>query len=332
MHESRAPVPTFPGYLAERRARLADRLAGRVTPTEAMHAIRELLDELLTLDLSQRSTRERQVGERALRIIRDAAGLLLAVRASAQWSQPASAMPRRPRLPWRLLGLVAVQLVVGIGLAMLLSGALQRGTAGGDGSLALALVLAAGLVVLQLLTGYQLVARTRARQALPSTADSRPDIVLSVDGDTLMSSLGQALVAADGLERLAAAPPEQAAPTRPGLAEYPELLRAVQQVYAARSSDDPQRARRRAEALRASLEQYGVALHDEWDRREPPPPDLFVTQRSLDPSASTYRVILPAVTDASGVILPGRIAVPAAGTEPGPARAGRTLNGEEAPL
>lgn len=331
MRESRAPVPTFPGYLAERRARLADRLAGRVTPTEAMHAIRELLDELLTLDLSQRSTRERQVGERALRIIRDAAGLLLAVRASAQWSQPASAGPRRPGLPWRLLGLVAVQLVLGIGLAMLLSGALQRGTAGGDGSLALALVLAAGLVVLQLLTGYQLVARTRARQAPSSAGDSPPDIVLSVDGDTLMSSLGQALVAADGLERLAA-PPEQAAPTRPGLAEYPELLRAVQQVYAARSSDDPQRAQRRAEALRAGLEQYGVELHDEWDRPEPPPPDLFVTQRSLDPSASTYRVILPAVTDASGVILPGRIAVPAAGTEPGPARAGRTLNGEEAPL
>src|SRR5215212_4112088 len=131
MHESRAPVPTFPGYLAERRARLADRVAGRATPTEAMHAVRELLDELLTLDLSQRSTRERQVGERALRIIRDATGFLLAVRATAQWSQPATAPPRRPGLPWRLLGLLVVQLVLGIGLVMLLSGALQRGTPSG---------------------------------------------------------------------------------------------------------------------------------------------------------------------------------------------------------
>src|SRR5215210_4907355 len=145
MREPRDLVPSFPAYLAERRSRLSQRLAGSATPTKAMHTVRELLDELLTLDLSQRSTRERQVGERALRIIRDAAGLLLAVRATAQWSQPPAATTPRPGLPWRLLGLIAVQLALGIGLAMLLTGALQRGATSGDGGLVLSLVLAAGM-------------------------------------------------------------------------------------------------------------------------------------------------------------------------------------------
>ena len=139
-----------------------------------------------------------------------------------------------------------------------------------------------------------------------------------------MSTLSQALLAVDQLKQVAA-PPEPAVRPQPGLADYPELLRAIQQVYAARRSDDPQRAQRRAEGLRASLEQYGVELHDEWTESEPPPPDLFTTQRSLDPSATEYRVILPAVTDAHGVILPGRIAVPAGRgrTTRGAAEAGR---------
>jgi hypothetical protein len=306
---SAPPALSFPASLAERRSRLSDRLGGSPTPTEATHAVHELLDELLTLDLSRRSTQERQIDERALRIVRESTGFLQAVRATARWSKPIQTADRRPGRPWRTLGLLAVQLVLSLGLAALLFGAIQRGAAGGDAAFAFGLVLAAGLVVLQALTGYHLLGRPRA--ARPA-ADNRPEIVLSVDDHAVLSTLTQALLAVDQLEQSVAASSEPATRKQPGLADYPELLRAIQQVYAARRSEDPQRARQRAEGLRASLEQYGLELHDEWTASEPPPPELFTTQRSLDPTSRACRVILPAITDATGVILPGRIAVPGA--------------------
>jgi hypothetical protein len=317
------PALSFPTSLAERRARLADSLASRSTPTEATHAVRELLDELLTIDLSQRSARERQIDERALRIIREAAGFLQAVRATAHWSQPTpDAMQRSGRSgrPWRILGLVAVQIVLGLVLATLLVGAIQRGAAGGDAAFAFGLVLAAGLVVLQVVTGYQLLGRPRAGR--PAT-DNRPEIALSVDSQDILTTLTQTLLAVDQLEQVVAVPPASAARAASSLADYPDLLRAIQHVYAARRSDDPRRAQQRVEGLRASLEQYGVELHDEWTQTDPPPPDLFTTQRSLDPTSSAYRVILPAVTDSQGVILPGRIALPAEGGGTASTRAGR---------
>jgi hypothetical protein len=153
--------------------------------------------------------------------------------------------------------------------------------------------------------------------------EAGPEIALSVDGQAVVSALTQALLAVDQLEQAVVAPAEEAARTRSGLAEYPELLRAIQQVYAARRAEDPGRAQQRAEGLRAGLEQHGVELIDEWTQDEPPPPDLFTTQRSLNPASREYRVILPAVTDARGVILPGRIALPADGAAPRTARAGR---------
>ncbi len=320
MPEPPAPsVLSFPASLAERRSRLTARLADRATPTEALHAVRELLDELLTLDLSQRSARQRQIDERALRIVRESAGLLQAVRATAHWSQPVQHSARRPGRPWRIVGLVAVQLLLSLGLATLLFGAIQRGAAGGDATFASGLVVAAGLVVLQALTGYWLLVRPRAERQY---VDNRPEIALSVDGQGVLATLTQALLAVDQLEQ-AVAPPDEIARTRSGLAEYPELLRAIQQVYAARRSEDPQRAQQRAEGLRAGLEQYGVDLHDEWTERDPPPPELFTVQRSLDPTSRAYRVILPAVTDAQGVILPGRIALPADGAGATSTRTGR---------
>jgi hypothetical protein len=304
------PALSFPASLAERRSRLAARLGDRATPTEALHAVLELLDELLTIDLSQRSVRERQIDERALRIVRESAGLLQAVRATAQWSQPIQHAARSPGRPWRILGLVAVQLLLGLILAALLFGAIQRGAAGGDAAFAFSLVLVVGLVVLQTVTGYQLLIRPRAGRP---AVDDRPQIALAVDGQAVVSTLTQALLAVDQLEQAIAAPTEETAQQRSGLAEYPELLRAVQQVYAARRSEDPQRAQQRAEGLRASLEQYGIELLDEWTQDDPPPPELFTTQRSLDPASTSSRVILPAVTDENGVILPGRIALPAGG-------------------
>jgi hypothetical protein len=327
MIEPSAQATSFPAHLAERRSQLARRLTSRSTPTEAMHAVREALDELSTLDVSQRSARERQVAGRALRIVRDAAGFLLAVRAEAHWTHPPGAEPRRPGVPWRIVGLVAVQLVLGLALAVLLVGVLQRGAAGGDAGLTIAVLIVAGLVVLQTVTGYQLVTR---RRTAPVAADGGPEIVLRVDGDGVISTLSQALSAVDQLERAAVAEVEAATDRQPGLADYPELLRSIQQVYAARLSDDPRRARDRAEGLRVSLEQYGIELHDAWTEREPPPADLFLTQRSLDPTSSTYRVILPAVTDSRGVILPGRIAVPARAIEAGSKRAERPDDSPEA--
>jgi hypothetical protein len=307
-------VLSFPASLAERRSRLSDRLGGNPTPTEATHAVHELLDELLTLDLSRRSTQERQVDERALRIVRESAGFLQAIRATARWSEPTQTADRRPGRPWRILGLLVVQLVLSLGLGALLFGAIQRGAAGGDAAIAFGLVLAAGLIVLQAFTGYRLLGRSRtARPATDSRPEgSGPEIVLSVDDHAVLATLTQALLAVDQLEQSIAASSEAASPKQPGLADYPELLRAIQQVYAARRSEDPQRAQQRAEGLRTSLEQYGVELHDEWTASEPPPPELFTTQRSLDPASRAYRVILPAITDATGVILQGRIAVPGA--------------------
>lgn len=309
MRESPAPPAlSFPAALAERRTRLSDRLADRSTPTEAMHAIRELLDELLTIELSQRSTHRRRIDERALRIVREASGFLQAVRATAYWAQPIQQAAGRAGRPWRIVGLVAIQLVIGLGLGTLLIGAIQRGATASDAALAFGLVLAAGLVVLQAATGYLLVVRPHAGR---EAQDDRPEIALSVDSQAVLTTVTQALLAVDQLELVMADPSQEAAGTRSGLADYPEMLRAIQQVYAARRSDDPQRARQRAEALRASLEQYGIDLLDEWSDGELPPAELFVTQRSLDPTSRTYRVILPAVVGEQGVILPGRLAVPA---------------------
>lgn len=321
------PARSFPASLAERRSRLAGQLGDRATPTEAAHAIRELLDELLTLDLSRRSARERRIDERAVRIVRESAGLLQAVRATAHWSQPIGQDARRPGRPWRILSLVAVQLVLGFALAALLFGAIQRGAAGGDGAFAFALVLASGLVVLQVLTGFRLLARPRARRQVQ---DDRPEITLAVDGQAVLSTLTQALLAVDQVEQAVAAPAEELSTTGSRLADYPEVLRAIQQVYAARRADDPRRAQQRAEGLRASLEQYGIGLLDEWTRDEPPPPELFTTQRSLDPSSMAYRVILPAVTAGDEVILPGRIAVPADGAGTAAGRPGRAACAEDA--
>jgi hypothetical protein len=323
------PALSFPASLAERRSTLAARLADRATPTEATLAVRELLDELLTLDLSRRSPRQRQVDERAVRIVRESAGLLQAVRATAHWAQPIgqaggqTGRSGRPGRPWRVLGLVAVQLILSLGLTALLFGAIQRGAAGGDAAFVLALVLAAGLVVLQGFTGYRLLARPRAGRQIQ---DDRPEIALSVDGQAVLSTLTQALLAVDQLEQAVAAPAEETAATGAGLADYPEVLRAIQQVYAARRSDDPRRAQQRAEGLRASLEQYGLALLDEWTRDDPPPPELFTTQRSLDPSSTAYRVILPAVMAGDDVIVPGRIAAPADRAGAASAQAGRAAN------
>jgi hypothetical protein len=322
------PALSFPASLAERRSRLAARLADRATPTEAMHAVRELVDELLTIDLSQRSARERQIDERALRIVRESAGFLQAIRATPHWSQPLQHAARRPGLPWRLLGLVTGQLVLGLALATLLFGAIQRGASGGDAAFAFGLVLVAGLVVLQVLTGYQLLVRPRAGRM---AVEDRPEIALSVDGQGVLTTLTQALLAVDRLEQVVAAPTEETSRKRSGLADYPDLLRAIQQVYAARRSGDPQRAQQRAEALRASLEQYGVELHDEWTQDDPPPAELFTTQRSLDPTSTAFRVVLPAVTDAQGVILPGRVAVPADGAGATSTRVGRAAGAEEPP-
>jgi hypothetical protein len=315
------PGLSFPTALAERRSRLAARLTEHTTPIEAAHAVRELLDELLTLDLSRRSARERRIDERAVRIVRESTGLLQAVRATAHWSRPVGQDARRPGRPWRILGLVAVQLVLGLALTALLFGAIQRGATGGDGAFAFALVLAAGLVVLQVLTGYRLLARPRAGRQVQ---DDRPEIALSVDSQAVLSTLTQALLAVDQLEQAVAAPAEGSAGTRSRLADYPEVLRAIQQVYAARRSDDPRRAQQRAEGLRASLEQYGIELLDEWNRGEPPPPELFTPQRSLDAASTAYRVILPAITSGDAVILPGRIAVPTDGAGAAASRAGRT--------
>lgn len=324
------PALSFPASLAERRSTLAARLADRATPTEASLAVRDLLDELLTLDLSRRSPRQRQIDERALRIVRESAGLLQAVRATAHWARPtgqASARPGRPGRPWRILGLVAVQLMLSLGLVALLFGAIQRGAAGGDGAFVLALVLAAGLVVLQVFTGYRLLAPPRGARQIQ---DDRPEIMLSVDGQAVLSTLTQALLAVDQLEQAVAGPAEEIAATGSRLADYPEVLRAIQQVYAARRSDDPRRAQQRAEGLRASLEQYGLDLVDEWTREEPPPPELFTTQRSLDPSSTAYRVILPAVMAGDEVILPGRIAAPADRAGAASAQAGRAANAANA--
>jgi hypothetical protein len=318
------PALSFPASLAERRSRLADRIGDHATPTEATRAVRDLLDELLTLDLSRRSTAERRIDERAIRIVQDSAGLLQAVRATAHWSRPIRQDAPRAGRPWRILGLVAVQLVLGLTLAALLAGAIQRRAAGGDSAVAVSLALVVGLVAIQALTGYQLLARPRdGRQA----QDDRPVIALTVDNDALLSTLTQTLQAVDRLEQAVAAPAEAVAATGSRLADYPEVLRAIQQVYAARTSDDPRRAQQRAEGLRASLEQYGVDLVDEWTQDEPPPPELFATQRSLDTSSSTYRVILPAITAGDEVLLPGRTAVPAEGikaTTPRSDRASRT--------
>ena len=68
-----------------------------------MHAVREVLDELLTLDLSRRSARQRQIDERAVRIVRESAGLLQAVRATANWPRGAGQAAPRPGRPWRIL-------------------------------------------------------------------------------------------------------------------------------------------------------------------------------------------------------------------------------------
>ena len=304
----RRTLLSLPSSLAERRTQLADRLASRPTPTEAILIVREALDELQTLDLSQRSARERQIADRALRIIRDCTGFLQAVGAEPRWSRPIDPSHRRPGRPWRLLGLIGLQLALGIGLIMLVAGVLQRGAASGDGGLALGFVLIAALVALQVVTGYQVLVRPRTAHMLLS---DRPEIALRVAGDSIASTLSQALVAVEQLEQAAALPSEFVPAAPAGLRAYPELLRAIQQVYAARLSDDPRRAHARAEGLRASLESYGVDLLDEWADSEPPPPELFVTQRSLDPSSSTYRVILPTLLDSQGVILPGRIAAPA---------------------
>jgi hypothetical protein len=307
MLEPRAQVQSYPASLAERRDRVTARLAGHVTPVEAIHAVREILDELQTLDLSERTTRERLIGERALKIVRDAAGLLRAVRAEAGWPTLAHAASTRLNWPWRILGFVVMQFVVGLGLIAVLAGAFQRPTTVGDTGLLFALVLAVGLALLQAITASRLVGMARAR---PPAAEAQPNIALRVDGDAVLSALSQALASVDQLEQAAALPPEPAAQRPSGLAEYPDVLRAMQQVYAAHLSGDAQRALHRAEGLRASLEQYGIEVRDRWSADEPPPPDLFAVQRSTDPTATTYRVILPALTDASGVILPGRIAAP----------------------
>ena len=289
MLEPRTPARSFPAYLAERRVRLDERLANRSTPTEAMHAVRELLDELLTIELSERSTRERQIGERALRIVRDALGLLQVVHATTHWSRPVGSTPRRPGRPWRVLGLIGVQVLLGLGLAWLLAGVLQRGAVSGDGSLAFALLLVAGT--------WRCSRRSRATSCSLGVAsarrsvDDRPEIGLSVDGDGLMSTLSQALLAVDQLEQVAA-PPEPAVRNRAGLADYSELLRAIQHVYAARLSDGP----RRAAAGRRAPREPGTVR-----RRAPRRVDgeraaatgRSTTQRSLDPSSTEYRVILP---------------------------------------
>ena len=327
MRESATPPAlSFPASLAERRSRLAGRLADRTTPTEAVYAIRELLDELLTLDLSRRSPRERQIDERAVRIVRESAALLQAVRAAAHWPQPTEQAARPPGRPWRILGLVAVQLILGLALATLLFGAIQRGVAAGDTTFAFGLVLATGLIVLQAFTGYRLLVRPRVGR---QTQDDGPSISLSVDGQAVLSTLTQALLAVDQLEQAVAAPTEATTATAARLADYPELLRAIQQVYAARQSDDPQRARQRAEGLRASLEQYGVELLDEWAQDWPPPPELFTAQRSLDLSSTKHRIILPAVLVGDEVILPGRIAVPANEDGAASTRAGRTTDADD---
>jgi hypothetical protein len=205
---------------------LAARLADRATPTEATHAVRELLDELLTLDLSQRSPRQRQIDERALRIVRESAGLLQAVRATVQWSQPIGqaggqiGRSGRSVRPWRVLALIAVQMILSLGLAALLFGAIQRGAAGGDAAFALSLVLAAGLVVLQALTGYRLFARSQGGRGDGGPAQhDRPEIALSVDGQAVLSTLTQALLAIDQLEQAVAAPPEESAATGARLAD-----------------------------------------------------------------------------------------------------------------
>jgi len=176
--------------------------------------------------------------------------------------------------------------------------------------------LLAALIVLQGVTGYRLFTHPRTG---PVAADDGPEVTLRVDGDSVLSTLAQALVAVDLMAEAAASAPDSGVATPTGLRAYPELLRAVQHVYAARLSDDPQRAQDRAEGLRASLEPYGIDLLDTWTQREPPPAELFIIQRSLDPSSRTYRVILPAVTDAQGVILPGRMAAPAEDTGKGEA-------------
>jgi hypothetical protein len=306
MVEPRPPA-SFPASLVERRTRLADRLESRSTPTEAVLTLHEVLDELQTIDLNQRSTRERQSAERALRIVRACAGFLQAVRAEPHWSRPIDAPHRRSGRPWRLIGLVGIQAGLGIVLLMLVSGVLQRGATSGDGSLTIGFILVAALLVLQAVTGYQMLLRPRGTE----TAESdRPEIALRVDSDSVLSTLSQALVAVDQLEQAGNAETTSALDAPAGLRAYPEVLRAIQHVYAARLSDDPQRTHARAEGLRASLEPYGLDLLDEWTESEPPPHDLFVTQRSLDPSSRTYRVILPAILDAQGVILPGRIAAP----------------------
>jgi hypothetical protein len=327
MHEPPTPPAlSFPASLAERRSRLVGRLADRATPTEAMHSVRELLDELLTIDLSQRSARERQIDERAIRIVRESVGFLQAIRATPVWSQPLQAAAHRAVRPWRLVGLVAVQLVVGVALATLLFGAIQRGAAAGDAAFAIGLVLVAVLVILQVLTAYQMLARpSSARPA----ADSRPEIALSVDSQGVLTTLTESLLAVDQLEQAIAAPAESATATTASLADYPELLRAIQQVYAARRSNDPQRARQRAEGLRASLEQYGIELLDEWARDWPPPPELFTAQRSLDPTSTEHRVILPAVVAGDEVIVPGRIAIPVDEDDAASARSGRATDADE---
>lgn len=201
-----SPALSFPASLAERRSSLAGRLADRTTPTEAGHVLRDLLDELLTLDLSRRSSRERRIDERAIRIVRESIGLLQAVRATVHWSPSHTQAPHQPGRPWRILGLLAVQLILGLGLAALLFGTIQRGAASGDGVYVFALVLVAGLVGLQALTGYRLLAHRRAGRQIQ---DNRPEIALSVDGQAIFSTLTQALVAVDQLEQAVAAPDEE---------------------------------------------------------------------------------------------------------------------------
>jgi hypothetical protein len=305
MTEPRPQVRSLPATLAERRPQLAERLSGPSTPTEAMHAVRDALEELQVVALSERSTRERQVTERALRIVQDAAGWLQAVQAEPRWSSPGG-VARRPVRPWRTLGLVALQVVLGVLLVSLLLGVVQRAPAGADQSVTLGVVLACVLVALQTFTGYRLL--TAGRLAAP--ASERPEITLRVDGDRLLSTLSQALVAVDHVEQLAAAPEPEAAHQDRGLAEYPELLRAIQNVYAACLAGNPERALNRGEGLRTSLEQYGVEVVTEWTGDDAPPSDLFVTQRSASPDVSRYRVILPAFLADGEVLLPGRVAAP----------------------
>ena len=164
------PPASFPASLVERRTRLADRLESRSTPTEAQLTLHEVLDELQTIDLNQRSTRERQSAERALRMRWASRLFLQAVRAEPHWSRPIDAPHRRSVRPWRLIGLVGIQAGLGIVLLMLVSGALQRGVTSGDGSLTIGFILVAALLVLQAVTGYRCSCVLAARRPPKVTA------------------------------------------------------------------------------------------------------------------------------------------------------------------